>query len=73
MIKLRNPHGNEGAEWTGYWSDYSPKWTTRYIELIKDKFDADGAFWMSIEDFTFEYRALYLCRTFDPKIWLSLP
>mgnify|MGYP001012017519 CR=1 FL=1 len=35
LIKLRNPHGSEGAEWTGDWSDKSEKWTQRLLELVK--------------------------------------
>lgn len=29
----------------------------------------DGAFWMSMEDFVFCYRSLYVCRIFDENIW----
>lgn len=35
LIKLRNPHGSEGVEWTGDWSDNSEKWTQRMLELVK--------------------------------------
>lgn len=27
LIKMRNPHGHQGAEWNGEWSDKSPLWT----------------------------------------------
>ena len=29
----------------------------------------DGAFWMSMDDFVFCFRALYVCRIFDEAIW----
>ena len=29
----------------------------------------DGAFWISIDDFVFSFRALYVCRIFDENIW----
>jgi hypothetical protein len=32
----------------------------------------DGAFWMSIEDFVFCFRALYVCRIFDERKWRKL-
>ena len=29
----------------------------------------DGAFWMSMDDFVYCFRALYVSRIFDEKIW----
>lgn len=69
LIQLRNPHGNNGAEWKGDWSDNSYKWTQRLKTLGKIQFKDDGVFWMSQEDFIFNFRALYLCKIFPTDIW----
>ena len=29
----------------------------------------DGCFWMSLDDFVESFRALYVCRWFDPARW----
>mgnify|MGYP000865848481 CR=1 FL=1 len=34
LIKLRNPHGVGGRESTLDWSDSSPKWTKRLLNLL---------------------------------------
>jgi len=69
LIKLRNPHGRHGKEWTGDWSDISYKWTEKLKKKINDEFAEDGAFWMSIEDFLYEFKYLYVCRIFEEKFW----
>lgn len=40
-------------------------------KLVGDTFEDDGKFWMSVHDFVYEYRALYVCRLFDPQIWID--
>ena len=49
VVKLRNPWGN--FEFSGDWSDYSPKWT----EELKKKYEFnkknDGVFYMGFNDF----------------------
>lgn len=72
LIKLRNPHGSEGAEWTGDWSDNSEKWTQRMLELVKESMKQDGAFWMSIDDFVYCFKSLYICRIFEPTSWRTV-
>lgn len=69
LIKLRNPHGDGSTESTLDWSDDSPKWTKRLKGLIGEELGADGAFWMGLDDFVYCYRALYVCRIFDPSQW----
>lgn len=74
LICLRNPHGNHGTEWSGDWSDKSPKWTTRLMKIAgENTFEEDGKFWMAVEDFVYEFRAIYVCRIFAPDIWLEIP
>lgn len=72
LIKLRNPHGNHGKEWTGDWSDDSYKWNDKLKAKINDNFAQDGAFWMAIEDFLYEFKYLYICRIFEEKYWCNL-
>lgn len=69
LIKLRNPHGNESTESTLDWNDNSPKWTKRLKGLLGEELGADGAFWMGLDDFVYCFRALYVCRIFDPNVW----
>jgi len=67
LIRLRNPHGSGGVEWSGDWSDESPLWT----EAAKAKLNynvldkRDGMFWMTLTDFIFNFDNLYVCRIFD--------
>lgn len=69
LIKLRNPPGDHG-EWQGDWSDDSPLWTGRLRHKLGVVDDSDdGTFWMSVDDFVFAFRSLYLCRWFDPQRW----
>ncbi|KAA0150485.1 hypothetical protein FNF29_05288 [Cafeteria roenbergensis] len=69
LIKLRNPPGDHG-EWQGDWSDNSPLWTGRLRHKLGVVDDSDdGTFWMSVDDFVFAFRSLYLCRWFDPQRW----
>lgn len=42
-------------------------------KLSGNVFGNDGMFWMSVEDFVYEYRALYVCRTFPKDIWTEIP
>lgn len=65
LIKLRNPHGNESKQSTLDWSDDSPKWNNRLKGLLGESMAADGAFWMSLDDFVYCFRAIYICRIFD--------
>jgi len=42
-------------------------WTDDVLKelgLKKEEFGNDGTFWMSVEDFVFEFRNLYVCRLF---------
>lgn len=65
LIKLRNPHGDGGRESSLDWSDNSPKWTKRLLNLVGETMAGDGAFWISIDDFVFSFKSLYICRIFD--------
>ena len=73
LLQLRNPHGNGGAEWNGDWSDGSYKWTEKARKVLNAEAKEDGVFWMSLEDFAYEFKSVYICRIFDPKIWKTCP
>jgi len=73
LIKLRNPHGSGGVEWRGDWSDNSFKWTEKAKKLLKPEAKEDGIFWMSLDDFVYEFKALYVCRIFDKNLWKTIP
>lgn len=73
LIQVRNPHGKGGAEWTGDWSDNSTKWTEKAKRVLQYEDSEDGVFWMSVNDFVYEFKTLYVCRIFDEKIWKTTP
>jgi calpain-15 len=68
---MRNPHGHEGSEWNGDWSDASPLWTERMKTLAKGKYsdENDGTFWMNLYDFSTQFAKLYTCKLFDASKW----
>jgi hypothetical protein len=72
LMQIRNPWGK--GEWTGDWSDKSPKWTTRLRNHVgwhetKD----DGIFWMDLNDYVTEFDSIYVCRDFsDASQWHTL-
>lgn len=62
LISLRNPHGNKGIEWNGDWADDSDMWTQRAKSKCNFNDEADGIFWMDLDDFLENYSYLYICR-----------
>lgn len=72
LIKLRNPHGSRGIEWKGDWSDQSFKWTEETKKEVNLEIAEDGIFFMSFDDFLYEFKCVYICRIFDEKIWKKL-
>jgi hypothetical protein len=64
LIMLRNPHGGDGAEWKGDWSDTCPNWNQRAKNKLKyePRDHEDGVFWMDVYDFQQQYAYLYICR-----------
>ena len=72
VVKLKNPHGQHGQEWRGDWSDGSSKWTKQAVVKLAYEDKPDGIFWMSLEDFVWEYKNLYVCRIFDDPKWKKL-
>ncbi|RLN15213.1 hypothetical protein BBJ28_00012554 [Nothophytophthora sp. Chile5] len=72
LLKLRNPPGDH-PEWKGDWSDTSRLWTRRLRKRldVRTGSDAgdDNTFWMSFDDFCHAFRALYVCRYYDPHKW----
>mmetsp|Transcript_25732 Transcript_25732/g.74450 ORF Transcript_25732/g.74450 Transcript_25732/m.74450 type:complete len:495 (-) Transcript_25732:45-1529(-) len=58
LVQVRNPWGKK--EWTGDWSDNSPIWDENpdVKEVLKPEASEDGAFWISMEDFSQSYAAI---------------
>ena len=72
MVQVRNPHGNQGFEWTGDWSDTSLMWKSisRNDRRNMQKNQLDGCFWMSMEDFSYYFELMTLCylqTSWDPR------
>jgi hypothetical protein len=72
LIKLRNHHGSRGIEWKGDWSDKSLKWTEELKKEVNLEVAEDGIFFMSFDDFLYEFKCVYICRLFDQKDWKKL-
>ncbi|KAG7391819.1 hypothetical protein PHYPSEUDO_003439 [Phytophthora pseudosyringae] len=72
LLQLRNPPGDH-QEWKGDWSDGSRLWTRRLRKRLGvrkgDDTEGDNTFWMSFDDFCHAFRALYVCRYYDPDKW----
>ncbi len=59
IVKLRNPHGSRGSEWTGAWSDTSDLWKKNPAAAVVCGIDLDagaeaikdGVFCMPVDDF----------------------
>ena len=58
LLQLRNPWGR--GEWTGEWSDKSPKWTPELRDRFKIVDEDDGTFCMPLE----AYLRLFLTTSF---------
>jgi len=50
LLQIRNPWG-DSTEWKGDYSDESPKWTEAMKKEVGWTDEADGTFWMTIDDF----------------------
>ncbi|KAF1790920.1 Peptidase C2, calpain family [Phytophthora cactorum] len=74
LLQLRNPPGDH-QEWKGDWSDSSRLWTRRLRKRLGvrkgDDTGDDNTFWMSFDDFCHAFRALYVCRYYDPDKWTA--
>ncbi|KAK8840135.1 hypothetical protein M9Y10_031073 [Tritrichomonas musculus] len=70
LIQLRNPWGN--GEWTGDWSDKSPKWTQKLKSALNFQDEEDGIFWMCFNDFVNNYRSIYASINIDNKYHYTL-
>ncbi|CAD5124115.1 DgyrCDS12417 [Dimorphilus gyrociliatus] len=63
LFRIRNPWGN-GKEWTGSWSDSSIAWQTlshRTREILGQRKEEDGEFWMSLPDFISYFTEVTIC------------
>ncbi|VDM56272.1 unnamed protein product [Angiostrongylus costaricensis] len=64
LMRIRNPWGNE-QEWNGPWSDNSYEWRSvpdNVKEEMGLRFDHDGEFWMSFEDFMRNFEKMEICN-----------
>lgn len=69
LLKIRNPWGTN--EWTGDWSDKSPKWTPEMLKLLRNDEEDDGTFWMSYEDFCKFYTTTHVAKVHDDYHFIS--
>jgi hypothetical protein len=69
LILMRNPWGFRSSasngEWTGPWSDGSNEWTPYWMDKLSYRFNNDGCFWISYEDFFQKFTVLHKTRLFD--------
>ncbi|KAL6728147.1 hypothetical protein Aduo_009950 [Ancylostoma duodenale] len=64
LLRIRNPWGNE-QEWNGPWSDNSREWRSvpdNVKEEMGLRFDHDGEFWMSFEDYMRNFEKMEICN-----------
>ena len=65
MIRLRNPWGNQN-EWNGEFCDGHPSWnkyfTDETIKSLGHTYQADGEFWMQLEDFMENFERVEVCH-----------
>ncbi|CAJ0579657.1 unnamed protein product, partial [Mesorhabditis spiculigera] len=64
LLRVRNPWGNN-KEWYGPWSDGSREWQTvsrHDKEKLEVRFNEDGEFWMSFDDFSISFETLEVCN-----------
>ncbi|XP_046626942.1 calpain-A-like [Neodiprion virginianus] len=64
LLRLRNPWG-DADEWKGPWSDKSPEWKSipdHEKEELGLRFDADGEFWMSLQDVKHHFTQIEICH-----------
>lgn len=63
LLRLRNPHGQGGKEWSGRWSDGHPSWDRHpeIKEALRPANADDGTFWISRQDFCNEFRSISVC------------
>ena len=65
LVKLRNPHGTAGKEWSGIWKDKDRRWDSIRDEdkqRIGYKRDPkDGEFWMTFDHWVKNFEGLDIC------------
>lgn len=61
IVQVRNPWGND-EEWNGDWGDNSSCWTEAAKQMVKLKSEADGTFWISIQDFCKHFGSVGICK-----------
>lgn len=70
LLKLRNPWGHQ--EWSGDWSDQSPKWTPQLRDKLGMRSSDDGVFFIAFHDYINYYRSTTICRVHDGYHYKSI-
>ena len=69
MIRIRNPHGDEG-EWKGDWAD--DVMVRELPQDVRDEYNMvdedDGEFYMSVEDFSTRVYDLTICHVMNDHV-----
>ena len=68
-MKVRNPHGYRGKEWTGKWSDTDSSWYNVPDRHRYQTSSSDGSFWMDASDFLTIFELATVCLL--PRTWDS--
>ncbi|XP_071748375.1 calpain-11 isoform X4 [Lepeophtheirus salmonis] len=71
LVRLKNPYGK--GEWIGPWSKESKEWEKlgeRDKELLSIRIQNEGEFWISFDDFIYEFSQLDLVHI-GPDDWMS--
>jgi hypothetical protein len=55
-------------EWKGRFSDSSSDWTPELIAKLNVKFEDDGTFWMTYEDFVQQYNNVIVLRLLQDSV-----
>lgn len=64
LVKIRNPHGTGGKEWTGPWQDHDVQWDSvseSDKQRIGFKVKKDGEFWMTFDDWMQHFESVDIC------------
>ena len=70
ILDIRNPWGD--TEWTGDWSDTSPKWTEALKQELHFTQANDGTFWMPYDMFQQYFSEVCICKVHDAYVHKSL-
>jgi hypothetical protein len=69
LLCFRNPHGKNGREWKGAWSDSDSAWDENpdVAEELGNTVCADSKFWMAKDDAFKYFRGFFVCMKEMPE------